>query len=385
MKVLHVSPSFHPAGHYGGPIYSGYRLCNSEVELPNIELKVLTTDSDGPKRIRVDEIPTRLPEGYDVFYCRRWLQPDLAPEMLLRLPSLIRWSDVVHLTSVYSASTIPTLLFCRLYRKPVVWSTRGALQRWEGSTRTTIKRIWERLCNSLCNPERVVLHVTSEAERLDSVKRIPNALAVVIPNGIELSESWVQLPRKHAELRILYLGRLHPIKGIENLLRAFPLLKTEARLSICGEGDLAYQKQLQSLAHELGLNGRVKFHGRVGGEAKEQQFEESDLCVVPSFKENFCIVVAEALARGVPVVASRGTPWQRLVEMGCGLWVDNTSEELAKAIDSAASLPLKEMGQRGRAWMGEEYSWQTIAERMVGQYGSLIEASASGQSRIAVA
>jgi glycosyltransferase involved in cell wall biosynthesis len=225
-----------------------------------------------------------------------------------------------------------------------------------------------------------VLHVTSEEERLESVKRIPNAQAVVIPNGIELPKlNGVQEERKDNELRILYLGRLHPIKGIENLLRALPGLKASAHLSICGDGDAGYQKHLHSLARELGLNGRVEFHGRVDGQAKEQQFREADLCVVPSFKENFCIVVAEALARGVPVVASRGTPWQRLVEMRCGLWVDNTTEELSKAMDLAAHLPLLEMGKRGREWMGREYSWQTIAEQMVGQYRLLIEANQSGQ------
>jgi glycosyltransferase involved in cell wall biosynthesis len=270
-------------------------------------------------------------------------------------------------------------MFCRLYHKPVVWSTRGALQRWQGSTRTIIKGLWERLCNSLCERERVVLHVTSEEEKLESEQRIPTAPAVVIPNGVDLPEpNGVRALRKDDELRILYLGRLHPIKGIENLLRALPALKTNARLSICGEGDSAYQKQLRSLADDLGLNGRVKFYGRVEGQAKEQQFKEADLCVVPSFKENFCIVVAEALARGVPVVASRGTPWQRLVEMGCGLWVDNSSEELSKAMDQAANLPLLEMGQRGRDWMGQEYAWHSIAERMVGQYRSLVEANRSG-------
>jgi glycosyltransferase involved in cell wall biosynthesis len=296
--------------------------------------------------------------------------------MFLRLSSLIRWANVVHLSSVYSASTIPTLIFCRLYRKPIVWSTRGALQRWDGSTRTTIKNIWEKFCNSLCSPKRVVLHVTSEAERSESLAKIPNAQAVVIANGIELPESnGVHEQRQDDALRILYLGRLHPIKGIENLLRAMPALKTNACLSICGDGDLEYQEQLKSLARELGLNGRVKFHGRVDGPAKEQQFRETDLCVVPSFKENFCIVVAEALARGIPVIASHGTPWQRLEEMRCGLWVDNTSESLSQAMNAAASLPLVEMGSRGREWMGREFSWQTIAGQMAAQYRSLIESS----------
>jgi glycosyltransferase involved in cell wall biosynthesis len=343
------------------------------VKIPGVDLRVLTTDSDGPARIPVNSIPTHLPAGYDVYYCRRWFGADVAPDLFRRLYGMIKWADVVHLTAVYSPPTIPVLFLSYAMRKPLVWSTRGALQRWQGSTRVGIKSAWEKVCNAFCKSRRVVLHVTSEEERLESLKRIPNAQAVVIANGIELPESnGDHEGRQDNALRILYLGRLHPIKGVENLLRAMPGLKANARLSICGEGDLAYQEQLYALANQLGLNGRVKFHGKVEGQAKEQQFRQADLCVVPSFKENFCIVVAEALARGVPVVASRGTPWQRLVDMGCGLWVDNSSEELSKAMDLAANLPLVEMGRRGREWMRQEYSWQTIAEQMARQYGLLI-------------
>lgn len=350
------------------------------MKIPGVELRVLTTDSDGPARIPVERVPTSLPAGYDVYYCRRWFGADIAPGLFRRLYAMIRWADIVHLTAVYSPPTIPVLFLCYGMGRPVVWSTRGALQRWQGSTRTRVKSLWEKLCNSLCKPGQVVLHVTSEEESLESVKRIPNAEAALIPNGVELPKlNGVQKPRQGDELRILYLGRLHPIKGIENLLRAMPGLKANAHLSICGAGDAGYQKQLQSLAQELGLNGRVEFHGRVEGQAKEQQFREADLCVVPSFKENFCLVVAEALARGVPVVASRGTPWQRLVEMRCGLWVDNSTEELSRAMDLAAKLPLLEMGNRGREWMGREYSWQTIAEQMLGQYRLLIEANQTGR------
>lgn len=370
-----MSPSFFPAGHYGGPTYSSYQLCNALAKISEVELRVLTTDSDGPGRVQVASIPTKLTAGYDVYYCRRWFGADIAPGLFRHLYGLIKWADVVHLSAVYSPPTIPALLLCSLMRRPVVWSTRGALQRWDGSTRTTIKGFWERLCNSLCQTERVVLHVTSEAERLESVSRISNAQAVVIPNGIELPKLDVlQEQRRDNELRLLYLGRLHPIKGIENLLRAMASLKGKARLSICGDGDAAYQNQLESLARELELNGSVKFHGKVDGAEKEQQFREADLCVVPSFKENFCIVVAEALARELPVIASHGTPWQRLVEKECGLWVGNSSEELSAAMNLAASLPLTKMGKRGREWMGQEYSWPAIAQQMFRQYESLIQA-----------
>jgi len=219
----------------------------------------------------------------------------------------------------------------------------------------------------------VMLHVTSEPERVASLERVKCASAVVISNGIELpAPNGNQRPRTDGGLRLLYLGRLHPIKGIENLLQAMATMTNGMTLSICGEGEADYQARLKSLAGELELNRRVTFHGRVDGEAKEQQFAEADLCVVPSFTENFCNVVAESLARGVPVIASKGTPWARVTEVDCGLWVDNDPQTLAGAIRQAQAMPLREMGERGREWMQKDFSWPNVATQMFQQYETLI-------------
>ncbi len=341
--------------------------------MPGVELRVLTTDSDGPRRIDVKGFPVKLPAGYDVYYCRRWFGADIAPRMFWRLPRMIRWADIVHLTAVYSPPTIPTLALCRLFRKPVMWSTRGALQSWRARTRKKFKSVWEKTCALFCSPERVMLHVTSEPERVESGERIKHASAVVIANGIEVPElNGRQRPQRDAGLRLLYLGRLHPIKGIENLLQAMATMTNGVTLSICGEGEADYQARLKSLAAELDLNKRVTFHGRVDGEAKEKRFAEADLCVVPSFTENFCNVVAESLARGVPVVASKGTPWARVAEVDCGLWVDNDPQTLAGAIRQMQAMPLREMGERGRRWMQREFSWPHVATQMFQQYETLI-------------
>jgi glycosyltransferase involved in cell wall biosynthesis len=123
---------------------------------------------------------------------------------------------------------------------------------------------------------------------------------------------------------------------------------------------------------ELSLTDRVQFHGRVDGAEKEEQFKQADICVVPSFKENFCLVVAESLARAVPVIASTGTPWPGIETNGCGLWVSNEPAELAATIDLAATMPLPEMGQRGRAWMERDYSWSHVAELMSARYEALV-------------
>ncbi len=376
MKVLHVSPSFYPAGHYGGATQSSYGLCNAVARVPGVELRVLTTDSDGPRRIDVNSFPAKLPEGYDVYYCRRWFGADIAPRMFWRLPRMIRWADIVHLTAIYSPPTIPTLFLCRLMGKPVMWSTRGALQSWRARTRKNFKSVWEKTCDLFCSPNRVMLHVTSEQEKVESVERIKHAQAVVIPNGVERPPSnGYQRHPSDERMRLLFLGRLHPKKGIENLFRAMATMANGVTLSVCGEGEADYQAHLKSVAAELDLTKRVTFHGRVDGEAKEQQFAEADICVVPSFTENFCNVVAESLARGVPVIASKGTPWARVTEIDCGLWVDNDAATLAGAIRQMQTMPLREMGKRGRQWMQREFSWPNIAGQMIQQYETLIAAN----------
>ena len=171
----------------------------------------------------------------------------------------------------------------------------------------------------------------------------------------------------NGRLRLLFLGRISPKKGIENLLRAVrDLDDPDITLAIYGTGPKEYEATVIRLADELGFReGVVTFAGHVNGEAKRQAFLSSDVCVVPSFSENFCIVVAEALAHGVPVIASHGTPWNRVEENGCGLWVGNSPESLMQAISQIRAMPLAEMGRRGRAWMAEEYSWNTTANTLL--------------------
>jgi glycosyltransferase involved in cell wall biosynthesis len=375
MRILFVSPSFYPAFHYGGPIFINRSFCEAMARHKNVQVEVLTTDSNGPgQRINTGAVGQNHPDSYEITYCRRRLPPDIAPGLLLRLFRKIQRADFVHMNGVYSFTTIPTLAFCRLMKKPVAWSTMGALQRWDGSTRKEMKAGWERICNSLCEPDRVLMHVTSEEEKVESLEKIPRASALILRNGIEIPKLDGVLPSHRGDtLRLLYIGRLHPIKGIENLLAAMTMVKRNVHLAICGEGEPAYEARLRSLVTELKLEKLVRFHGRVDGELKEQHFRTADLCVAPSFKEAFCTVVLESLARAVPVIASHGIPWERVVEKGCGLWVRNEPEDLAAAIDRAASMPLAEMGRRGRAWMEQDYSWSQVAAEMIAEYERRLE------------
>jgi len=383
LRILHVTPTFHPATYYGGPIQSTYSLCNALAVRPEIQLRVLSTDAAGPsldERLSVSSFPMIYPGSYEVYFTKRILFNELAPKLFAHLWPMVGWADVVLLTGTYSLPTIPTLAIARLRGRPVVWSPRGALlatEIWSQASRQTMKRQWERLCR-VAMPKRTLLHVTSEAERLASQKRLPNVDAVVIPNGTVIPEvlpgkKW----RPDGLLRIMFLGRIDRVKSIENLIEAVAALSPgTARLDLYGRGEPAYIVALESLAEKHSISNAVIFHGHVDAAGKQQAFRDADILVLPSFSENFGMVVAEALAFGLPVVVSCGAPWAEVEPRGCGRWVDNAPASLAAAIESMREADLASMGAVGRAWMIDDFDWNQQASRMVVAMNSLVKSTA---------
>lgn len=373
MKLLHVVPSFYPARVYGGPIESVYALCR-HVAAQGCEVRVLSTDANGLDQVLDVEKgrETVLPGNLRVHYCRRLMRHSVSLELLRRIIEDVRWADVVHLTAVYSFPTIPTLLACKLFGKPLVWSPRGALQRWSGSAKVRQKQLWQWLCAGVA-PRKLTLHVTSAEEAKESRIAFPQAQTVVVANGVEIPPL-LKSRRTTKPLRLVFLGRLDPKKGLENLLDACALLKRTGQLAfsltIAGAGNPPYTQSLRDQLAALDLTGEVDILGAVYDQAKADLLERASLVVVPSHTENFALVVAEALAHGVPVIASKGTPWQKLADHGCGLWVDNDPASLADAIERMAHMPLSEMGCRGRDWMAREFSWQERAAEMMQLYQS---------------
>jgi len=368
MRIAHIVPSFWPARAYGGAVESTYWLCRYLAK-QGCRVRVLTTDADGASRLDVVTTREVERERLRIRYCPRMMRQSVSLPYVRLLPGYVRWADVVHLTGVYSFPTIPTLLVCRMLRKPLVWSLRGALQQWPGSRRRAAKRVWNTVCRA-ARPAHIVAHVTSEQEGQESLLRFPGISLVVIPNGVEIPDA---VPRSRADrtLRLLYLGRLDPKKGLENLLAACRLVDQAGMdwmLTVAGGGDARYVDRVRGLVGELGLDEKVKMVGLVCGDAKEDLFARSDVVVVPSHTENFGLVVAEALARRVPVIAAKGTPWSRLDEVGCGLWVENDPDSLATAIRQMSGLPIRRMGEQGMEWMRREFRWEARAREMIDCY-----------------
>ena len=382
MRILHIVPTYYPATYWGGPIFSVYYLNNELAKLPEVELNVLTTDAAGPQRnnsLNVTTLKKELYPNYKVHFTHRILGNSFSLKMVWKTFFFIQKADIVHLTAVYSPPTIPTLFFCRILKKPVVWSPRGAILEafeWKDARKQHVKRIWDYVCNTIIKSGTVTLHVTSEEEKEASLARIPKAQAIILKNGVPVPQNLPQrewLP--NGNTRLLFIGRIHPKKGIENLLDTIKLLNDSSFiLKIYGTGEQYYIDELKQYASDLGLlNSSVFFMGHVDGNEKQNAFLNADICVIPSHSENFGIVISESLAHGVPVIASRQTPWQNMEEKGCGLWVKNDPASLAQAIQKIRSMDIEEMGKNGWLWMKDEFGWERIAQKTYTTYQEILK------------
>jgi glycosyltransferase involved in cell wall biosynthesis len=378
VRVLHVTPFFAPAWVYGGLPESAYQFARYLAHA-GATVRVLTTDANGfGKRLDAASMAAYAHrDGVEVRYCARVARQSASLELLGAIAEQVRWADVVHLHAAYSFPTIPTLLAARLLKRPVIWTPHGALQRWSGSRRVGFKSLWEKVCIAIASRE-LVLHLTSEAEVAETRARFPRATIRLIPNGVEIPQTLHREPRG-ARLRLGFVGRLDPKKGIENLLAACRIVKErngpDFSLAIAGSGSSEYEAQLHREIDRLQLANEVAMLGDIRGEEKQRTFERTDVVVVPSFTENFAIVVAEALAHGAAVVASTGTPWKEVERVGCGLWVANDRASLANAIIKMDSMPIAEMGERGRRWMAADFSWEKCASEMIALYRSILTQS----------
>lgn len=286
--------------------------------------------------------------------------------------------DLYHCNALWRYTNHITCKTARRKGKPYVITPHGMLYptalRMKAWMKKPMLALWFRrdIMQASC------LHATcmQEAEYCRSfgykgpIAVIPNP--VVFPEGVEAASS------KPAKKMIGFLGRLHPIKKVENLLQGAALAKERGcgAFSICvmGSGSAEYENFLRREAERLHLADRVEFVGFVGGMDKYARLARLRALMAPSEQENFGMIVPEALICGTPVYASLGTPWGELNDQGCGWWRDNSPETIAEVIAEIVSLPdemILAMGARGRRLMEEKYEQSKVAGMMLALYAWL--------------
>ena len=175
---------------------------------------------------------------------------------------------------------------------------------------------------------------------------------------------------------VLFLSRIHEKKGIPVLLEAWDQLRPQGwNLEIYGSGDPAYISGLKKQIQKMSLSQTVQILGHVSGQDKWDVYDRSSIFVLPSHSENFGLVVAEAFVSGLPVITTTGTPWSELDEVGCGWCIELGSENLSRALSQAIAMSAEEldaMGDRGRNYMTQNFSWDVIASGLVADYRRIV-------------
>jgi glycosyltransferase involved in cell wall biosynthesis len=357
LNIAHVVP--HVGAEAAGPSYSVPRLCEAQAALGHA-VSLLTLALGRP----IAGVDSRifasitLPRGFGV-----------SPGLHRAIGRAAATMDVVHNHSLWQMANISPGLAVQGKRALLVTSPRGTLSAWALQRSAGRKRLmrplqWPALTRA------GLLHATSMEELADIRRLGLRAPVAVIANGIDMP---VGAPPAPAGPRrtLLFLGRQHPVKGIDRLLEAWARLAPQHPdwdLRIVGPGEPDHLAAVQRAAAPL---ARVTLEGPVYGAEKSIAYRSASLFVLPSHSENFGVAVAEALAHGLPAVVGNGAPWSGLVAEHAGWWVSNEAEPLAAALDEAMRLPAVElaaMGGRGRAWMARDFGWEGIAERMVAAY-----------------
>lgn len=264
---------------------------------------------------------------------------------------------------------------------PIIIQPHGYLEPYSLNMSSFKKRVMYNLFEKI-NLSNSSLLVGCSVREVKHLKYLfPNKDIAILPNGVWhsfLTHPVTKTPDK-IKNRLLFLSRIHPSKGIERLLLAFSKLKEKTindwEIVIAGAGDINYIKSLEKKIFELNINNSVVFYGAVFGDEKIKLFDSSDLFVLPTYTENFGIVVAEALARSIPVLTTEGAPWEMLTEMNCGFWVENNQKGIDKGLSMALSLPRKElkiMGENGKRFVELNYVWENIGIKTIEMYRWII-------------
>jgi glycosyltransferase involved in cell wall biosynthesis len=149
---------------------------------------------------------------------------------------------------------------------------------------------------------------------------------------------------------VLFLGRLHPVKGVPRLLQAWARIRTEEEwlLVLAGPDEAGHRKEYEARAAELGCGDSVIFTGELDDNQKWAALAAADLFVMPSDFENFGNAIVEAMFSGLPVVTTTGTPWKELPTQGAGWCVEPTVEALSGALREALAMPEEKRQAMGR-------------------------------------
>jgi len=357
---------------HGGPSHGVAALTDALCAL-GIEPVVLTTKPSGSEEVLPVHPQARVARiGKEQCNLAQLLSTPSHRSALRRLLAETA-PRIVHLHGIWTPLAHSVASVARSEGLAIVISPHGSLCPWALRHKYWKKRIGWLVYQRRALSAAQALHATAPDEASDLRNLGLRGPIAVIPPGSDLPPPQDGRTTAPQEGRTaLFLSRIHPKKGLLNLVEAWSQIRPKGwRVIIAGPDETGHKATVERAIRSKNLAEVFTFAGPVYGQEKWDLYNSCDLFVLPSFSENFGSVVPEALACGLPVITTKGTPWEELATRRCGWWIDIGAEPLAAALKEATSLSgaeLAAMRERGRALVTEKYSWELCAKRMAQLY-----------------
>lgn len=376
IKVLHVIRSIDPST--GGPAFAVMHMAEPLAD-EGVFVDIATTHSpreasdkyvsiapDDESRIRCFSFP-RLRDDRWSFSLKLWKW----------LKVNISGYDLIHITGVF---TFPVMISAYQAKKsgvPYIIRPAGTLDSYPLAQKAWRKKIFYRLILKDLLDNAFAIHVTSISERNQLRLLGVGGKCVVIPLAAQIPD----LKRIHTDdnrIRLIFLSRIHPKKGLPVLLEALAILDkrdVDYSLVIAGAASASYLNELVLTIEKLGIRDLVSFSGFVEGEEKERLLRNSDIFVLPSYQENFGIAVVEAMAMGVPVVVTDQVAVSaEISESGAGKVVPiDQPELLAEAIQQFEKANIRNIvGEKAASLVNSKFSSDALRHGLYSLYSDAI-------------
>ena len=281
--------------------------------------------------------------------------------------------DIVHFHGIWHLTLHGDQVACKARRIPYVISPRGSLDAWSMRQKAWKKKLALLLFQMKDMNDAAALHVTAEMEAAHCRAIGYKGKFIISPNGVNLPE---KLPAwsKHTDgkHRMLFLSRMHPKKGVLELVEAWPKdndgWRCELVYSLNGDEERKYEAEVKDRIRARGLEESFLLTGALDDHEKWSAYRRADCFVLPTHTENFGIVIAEAMYAGLPVLTTKNAPWEGLLKHNCGWWINLNHDELSNTLSEAMRISDTErerMGERGRKYVCNCYSWPAIAEKFL--------------------
>lgn len=296
--------------------------------------------------------------------------------------------DVVHTHGLWMYPSVVASRWAARDGRPLVVSPRGMLDPWAVKNAAWKKRMAGWLFENRHLRQAACLHALNEAE-YQAIRSygLTNPVAV-IPNGVDLPSAGdepvepVWASGLEARQILLFLGRLHPKKGLANLLQAWARVGRQApagigawHLAVAGWDQGGHETALRTKAETLGIGETVSFIGPQFGAEKTASLARADAFILPSFSEGLPIAVLEAWAHRLPVLMTPQCNLPEGFDAGAAMEIATDADSIAEGLAEFFGMTTEErlaMGDRGRRLVAERFDWSSAASRMSDVYAWIL-------------